>query len=312
MIFFSIIIPLYNKKEYIKRCLESVLNQSYNKFEIIIVNDGSTDGGDAVAQEFINENIVFHTQANQGVSVARNKGVSLAKYNHVVFIDADDTWDKNFLLELEKLIKEFPNAGIYGINHRYHYANGKVIHKEYNSLFNGNSTGVFNDYFRIFAEYGKSPFSNSGCCYPKNVFENIGGYKKGVKTTEDSDLWCRIALFNDIAFYIHPLVTYYLETPNNTRSIIEFKDFQVSRTLQERLNEKRIPKQYITSVKKLIAFQQVSLIKRALLTGNRNFALKKILDNRVLTNSPITALKLMVLVLVPHKLLMGARNLMNN
>lgn len=309
MFFFSVIIPLYNKKDYIKRCLESILNQSYGNFEIIIINDGSTDGGEVVAEEFKRDNVTLVSQINQGVSVARNQGVSLAKYDYVVFIDGDDTWDKDFLLELTKLITKFPHAGIYGINHSYHYESGKILFEKYDSLFDGESSGVFDDYFKTFADLGKSPFSNSGCCYPKDVFEKIGGYKPGVKTTEDSDLWCRIALFFDVAFETKSLVNYYLETPNNTRNIIEYKDFQVSTTLQKSIISNNIPEKYIPSVKQLIAFQQVSLVKRALLTGNRSFALKKIIDKRLIINYPITTIKLFFITLLPHSLLIFARNL---
>lgn len=309
MVFFSVIIPLYNKKDYIKRCLESVLNQSYENLEIIIINDGSTDKGEFVAEKFKSDNVTIVSQLNQGVSVARNTGVSLSRYDHVVFLDADDTWDKDFLLELTKLITKFPDAGIYGINHRYHYANGRVLSEEYNSFFNGNSSGIFVDYFKTFAELGKSPFSNSGCCYPKSVFEKVGGYKPSVKTTEDSDLWCRIALTFDVAFEVKSLATYYLETPNNTRNIIEYKDFQVSTTLQELIKSNNIPEKYILSVKRLIAFQQVSLVKRALLTGNRIFAFKKIFDKRLLINYPITTIKLFFIILLPHSFLLFLRNL---
>ena len=308
MIFFSVIIPLYNKEGYVKRCLNSVLSQIHQNFEIIIVNDGSTDNGGAIVEEIKNEKITLISQSNQGVSLARNKGVSLAKYNHVVFLDADDTWDNDFLSKLYKLITTFPNAGIYGINHRYHYANGRIFAEDYSYLFNGVSSGIFDDYFKIFAELGKSPFSNSGCCYPKSVFEKIGGYKPGVKTTEDSDLWCRIALSFDVAFQIEPSVTYYLETPNNTRGIIEYKDFQVSTTLQNYIGLDTVPEKYVVSIKKLIAFQQLSLVKRALLTGNAIFALKKIFDKRLISNYPITTFKLFFIALVPHVFLLLVRN----
>lgn len=310
MIFFSVIIPLYNKSDYVKRCLESVLDQSYKNFEIIIVNDGSTDGGELIADKYKSENVTLINQLNQGVSVARNTGVELSKYEFVVFLDADDTWERDFLLELDKLINKFPDAGIYGINHFYHYSNGRILSEDYNSMFGGDSSGIIEDYFRTFAKLGKSPFSNSGCCYPKWVFKSMGGYKPDVKTTEDSDLWCRIALRFDVAFQIKPLVAYYLETPNNTRNIIEYKDFQVSTTLQDSINSNKIPEKYISSIKSLIAFQQLSLVKRALLTGNRRFALRKIFDSRLLANYPVTTFKLFLIILLPHNFFLFLRSLM--
>jgi len=312
MNFFSVIIPVYNKQDYIKRCIESVISQSYQKYEIIIVNDGSTDDSESVASQFKSEKLYVISQQNQGVSVARNNGVLASKYDHVVFLDGDDTWDRDFLLELNNLVNRYPSAGLFGINHRYHYINGKIKEHDYCSLFNGETTGIFSDYFKIFADLGKSPFSNSGCCYPKRVFKNVGGYKPGIKTTEDSDLWCRIALLYDVAFFIKPLVTYYLETPNNTRGIIGFTDFQVSIGLQRALATGTVPEKYIMSVKKLIAFQQVSLVKRGLLTGNRVFAIEKIFDKRLIINYPFTSLKLFVISLLPHSFLLSMRNFIRN
>jgi glycosyltransferase involved in cell wall biosynthesis len=311
MIFFSVIIPLYNKSEYVKRCLESVLHQSYENFEIVIVNDGSTDGGELIVDKLKSENVTLINQSNQGVSVARNTGVELSRYEYVVFLDADDTWEKDFLLELDKLINKFPDAGVYGINHFNHYSSGLTTYENYTSMFNGDTSGIILDYFRTFAELGKSPFSNSSCCFPKNIFQNIGGYKPGIKTTEDSDLWCRIALSFNVAFHTKPLATYYLETPNNTRNILEDKDFQVSRTLQEYLVLKKIPKKYIPSVQMLIAFQQLSIVKRAILTDNTKFALKKLFDLRLIIRYPLKAFSLFFIALVPHRFFRFFRALIN-
>ena len=301
-LFFSVIIPLYNKSEFITRAIDSVLKQSYANFEIVIVDDGSLDDGALQVENLTNELIHLVKQENQGVSKARNIGVEKSKYEYVVFLDADDTWEFSFLEKLKDLIVLFPDAGIYGINNNFHYENNEIRYKNFDCIFDGNENGIIKDYFEVFSKLGKSPFSNSSCCFPKSIFNAIGGYKIGVKITEDSDLWCRIALKHKVAFHIKPLANYYLEIPNNTRSLIEYKDFQVSITLQELLRLHNVPSKFIKSVKKLIAFQQLSLVKRAILTGNPAFAIKKLFDCRLFFEYPIKSLFLFFLAIVPFKI----------
>jgi glycosyltransferase involved in cell wall biosynthesis len=306
-LFFSVIIPLYNKSAFIMRAIESVLNQSYINFEIVIVDDGSKDDGVLKVEKLNNERIKVVKQENQGVSKARNVGVENSKFGYVVFLDADDTWEISFLEKLKDLILLFPKAGIYGINNNFHYENNKIRFINFDWIFDGNENGIIDDYFEVFSKLGKSPFSNSSCCFSKSIFNDVGGYRVGVRTTEDSDLWCRIALNHEVAFHTKPLANYYLEIPNNTSSILDFVDFQVSITLQELIRLHKVPSKFIKSVKKLIAFQQFSLIKRAILTGNNLFAIKKIFDRRLVFEYPFKSLFLFFLALVPFKIFSSLR-----
>ena len=186
---FTVIIPLYNKEPYIKRALETVLNQTYDNFEIIIIDDGSTDEGVRIVSSIHDTRIKVFSQMNSGVSAARNRGALLAKNQYLAFLDADDTWEPNFLQEISNLIDEFPYAGIYATNNKFIYPSGKVMLESFSDLFNGNNIGIIEDYFGLFAKIQKSPFSNSNLCIPKKIYDEFGGYKEGVKLTEDSDLW---------------------------------------------------------------------------------------------------------------------------
>jgi len=309
--FFSIIIPLYNKAEYIDRAILSVLNQTYQNFELIVVNDGSTDNSIQEVNRFTDNRISLIDQINQGVSVARNNGINKAIYKYIAVLDADDSWEASFLLELNNLINLFPDAGLYGLNSFYHYENGKVSSQNYDWLFNGKKNGIINDFFMLFSKLGKSPFPNSGTCFPIEVFRELGGYHAGIKITEDSDFWCRIALTRKVAFHINPLVNYYLETPNNTRSYIGNKDYQVSTTLQNLLKQGKVPTIFNKSVKKLIAFQQLSLVKRAILTGNSKFALRKLFDLRIVSNYPFVSILHFCFTLIPHRVFIFLRKSLN-
>lgn len=104
----SIIIPMYNAKEYIARCLESVINQSFSDIEIIIVNDGSTDESLEICRKYakIDERIIILNKDNNGVSVARNQGMNVATGEYVMFVDSDDWIDENMCQDLYKRISE--------------------------------------------------------------------------------------------------------------------------------------------------------------------------------------------------------------
>ena len=101
---FSVIIPYYNKEKYVERCIASVLNQTFQDFEIILVDDGSTDNGCAIIREKYGNKVTLISQKNQGVSQARNKGISMARFNYIAFLDADDCWHIQFLEKVKEVV----------------------------------------------------------------------------------------------------------------------------------------------------------------------------------------------------------------
>ena len=105
---FSIIIPVYNTEKYLKKCLDSVFLQNYDNYEIIIVNDGSTDNSDKIVKEYMkkHKNIIYILKENGGLSSARNVGVSKAKGDYLLFLDSDDYYCDNFLFQLSDEIND--------------------------------------------------------------------------------------------------------------------------------------------------------------------------------------------------------------
>ncbi len=299
---FTVIIPLYNKEPYIKRALETVLNQTYDNFEMIIIDDGSTDEGVRIVSSIQDTRIKVFSQINSGVSAARNRGALLAKNQYLAFLDADDTWEPNFLQEISNLIDEFPYAGIYATNNKFIYPSGKVMLESFSDLFNGNNIGIIEDYFGLFAKIQKSPFSNSNLCIPKKIYDEFGGYKEGVKLTEDSDLWCRIALKYDIAYNIRPLANYFMALEGSTHSIFEPKEFQVALTLKDSISQNQVKKELISSVKKLISFQNLSLVKRAILSGEKMFVIRRIFNYAMWISYPKDSIICLVSLFLPSKL----------
>jgi glycosyltransferase involved in cell wall biosynthesis len=111
---FSVVVPLYNKASYIEKAIYSIINQTYHEFEIIIIDDGSTDDSWICLQNIIIQvrkkypdlysKMRILQQNNQGVSATRNRGVAIVKYDHIAFLDADDYWCSSFLEEMKNLI----------------------------------------------------------------------------------------------------------------------------------------------------------------------------------------------------------------
>jgi glycosyltransferase involved in cell wall biosynthesis len=110
---FSVVIPLYNKAHTIVTTLRTVLAQTYKDFEIIIINDGSTDNSlEVINSSFSDKRIKLVSQPNGGVSSARNIGMRLSKFDYIAFLDGDDEWFPDYLLNIHAAVNKFPDAGM--------------------------------------------------------------------------------------------------------------------------------------------------------------------------------------------------------
>jgi glycosyltransferase involved in cell wall biosynthesis len=210
--FFSVVIPLYNKQDYIAKTIESVLNQNFKDFEIIIVDDGSTDKGIEIVKNFQKEGITIITQKNSGVSIARNRGVEVAKANFIALLDADDFWHENHLFELNKQIQTFPKAGLYCNNYEIYHTNGFSRPADLNLEYNKDCI-IVNDFFT--ASITNCLAWTSAVAFSKKTFEAIGGFDPELKTFQDLDLWIRIALEYDISFNPEITMSYHFFVDNS-------------------------------------------------------------------------------------------------
>ncbi|WP_162878654.1 glycosyltransferase family 2 protein [Peribacillus butanolivorans] len=208
---FTVVIPLYNKEKHIIRAIKSVLQQTHNDFEIIVVNDGSIDSSVEQVKKIGDSKIKLIQQKNAGVSAARNNGINNANFNYIAFLDADDTWEPDFLETINKLINSYPMAGAYATSYRFVKENGKVVPARDSIFFNGKTGGIV-DYFK---ESLKTPLiSASSVVIPKSVFENLGGFPIGITRGEDLDMWCRIALNYEVVFSNSICANYFQNAEN--------------------------------------------------------------------------------------------------
>lgn len=200
---FSIIIPLYNKASYVENALQSVFAQTFKDWELIVVDDGSTDDSLEVVKRFADSQVrqfSILSQKNAGVSTARNNGVAASHGDYLCFLDADDWWSPDFLLEMHEFILSYPDAGIYGTAY-YYVKNGRF------RIYPDIETGYMN-YFRTYAKSSAMPLWTGAVCVPLSVFQSMEGFKSYLKLGEDFDLWVRIALRYKVAFWNKPLAYY--------------------------------------------------------------------------------------------------------
>lgn len=195
----SVVIPLYNKEPHIERTINSVLAQTILDFEIVVVNDGSTDKSPDIIKNFKDSRIRLIQQQNSGVSAARNKGIQEAKADLIAFLDADDEWTPSFLETVLRLREKYPEAGIYASAYLFCNSEGEKRIANYREIPPAPWEGLLESYF-LSAAKGEHPVCSSAVCIPKKVLLEENGFKVGAWWGEDDDLWGRVALKYPVAF----------------------------------------------------------------------------------------------------------------
>lgn len=206
----SVIIPLYNKEKRITQTLRSVLSQTYNDFEIVIVDDGSTDGSVAEVEKFHDSRIRLIRQENAGVSAARNRGVKEARGKYVAFIDADDEWKPEYLEYQYQLTLDFPECKVFASNYVFCDVQGVVSPTILNKLPFKGETGLLVNYFEV-AAASHPPIWTSAVMIDRETFMETGGFPVGIKSGEDLLTWARLACRNKIAFSRRALAVFNAE-----------------------------------------------------------------------------------------------------
>lgn len=199
----SVVIPLYNKEEYITECLESVICQSKKGFEVIVIDDGSTDNSLIRVRNFADSRIRILTQKNSGPGIARNLGIENATAKYIAFLDADDIWSPNHLDEIMAIWSVYPGAGAVSTTIQ-------VIKEQPPRLMKAKRSRVFRkvDYFKE-AAVKTSIVHTSAASVRKEVIKKIGGFKNR-RNGEDIEMWARIALHYDIVVSKNVTVGYRL------------------------------------------------------------------------------------------------------
>ena len=212
---FSVVIPLYNKVDSISRTLVSICAQRFTAAEIIVIDDGSTDGSSAKVAELDIPNLTLVKQNNMGVSAARNLGVTLAEHQYIAFIDADDQWSPFYLYEMSKLIQRFPEHQCFTSNYQKVVEGGGYRNPKL-AIGDISPTGcVMNNYFEVCAK-GDLPFMPSSLVISSQLFKQVGGFPVGEAMGEDQALFSQIAL--QASFIYSPLILMFYHTDSENRA----------------------------------------------------------------------------------------------
>lgn len=209
----SIVIPLFNKANRIAHTINSVLSQTFTDFEIIIIDDGSTDNSIAEISKINDDKIRLIRQSNAGVSIARNRGIQEAKYDLIAFLDADDEWKPDYLDEQYRLTQKYPECSVFACNYELHNSKGKITPTIIKKLPFTAETGILTNYFEV-ANVSHPPLWTSAVTVRKQALEAIGGFPVGIKSGEDLLTWARLAINYKIAYSRKALAIFNVEGYN--------------------------------------------------------------------------------------------------
>lgn len=289
MPFFSIIIPLFNKENFIENTLKSVLNQSFIDFELLIVNDGSTDHSEKKVLELKDTRIQYFYQENGGVSAARNFGIEKAQSNYITFIDADDYWYPNFLQEMFENIRRFPELKVFSAAIEVETSK-KIIPASYSIVKTADCEIV--NYFN--ASLKETVICTSCAVFHKTVFEKTGPFDIQLKSGEDTDLWIRIGLNYPILFSWKILARYVFDAQSLTKNY---------KTTTKTLNFSKYASLEKTnpSLKKFLDLNRFSLAIKSKIIGDKKgfFMFYKEIDLKNVSLKKRTLLQLPVYILKP-------------
>jgi len=250
----SVIIPLYNAEKYIMETVNSVINQTFTDWELIIINDGSTDNSEALIKDICEKDsrITYHYQVNQGVSIARNRGAKKSKGIFLAFLDADDVWDVDFLKKTTEILNN--NESIVLVN-----ANAKCIDEKSNSIDNtyyGHNENAIKDIL-TFAK-GKVTFPSNTLC-KKEAFDMAKGFNINLSNVADKMFYLNISKFGGI-YHLEEYLLFYRVHKNSMHYNFELmeKDYNTMISIVEKNNyNKNELSTFIVKVYKICAIENL-------------------------------------------------------
>lgn len=272
---FSVILPVYNGEKYIDNAIESVLKQRESDWELIIINDGSTDNTGAKLEKYkARPKFKIMTQKNLGVSAARNRGVAESSGDHIAFLDADDVWHKDHLEVMRDMIEKYPDAGLYGSFTRTELVNGGVI--EECNFFKDREETVFLDNF--FEEYyndkSAKMFTVITACVSRKAFDKVGGFTVGCRIGEDLELFLKISAYFPVVLTSRATATYRKGNSNATKNASFDPDWGFFDGAAELYADKDVPKYRKESLKKLMRWFTMRRCRHYIIDGHRIKAFK--------------------------------------
>ena len=197
----SVIIPTFNRAHVLLKAIDSVLKQTYKNFEVIVVDDGSTDGTTELLSSYIKEGkILYLKQENKGVSSARNFGVKSSKGDWLAFLDSDDEWLKHKLQKQVELLTERPDLRLVHGEELWVRNGKRVNQKKIHQKFGG---FIYEKCLPLCL------ISPSAVMIERKLYEEMGGFDEEFTVCEDYDLWLKITSLYEVGFVSDPIIYKY-------------------------------------------------------------------------------------------------------
>ncbi|GHU66222.1 glycosyl transferase [Clostridia bacterium] len=207
---FSVVVPLFNKEKYIEKTINSILIQTFTNYELIIIDDGSTDNSLAIAKQFHDDRIVIYEQSNVGTTSTRNNGVKYSNSDFVVFLDADDEWTTEYLETIDSLVSKFPEANMFSTAYWIKYGNDRI---KYSNRAPSEEPELLNFWSSLLNAY--DVVLPTITTIRKQAIISAGYFAPGEKTGGDLDLFSRIASSNTYIAYSHKRCGYWNKSADN-------------------------------------------------------------------------------------------------
>lgn len=272
---YSVVIPLYNKQRYIKSTLQSVLAQTYTDYEVIVVDDGSTDASLQEAEQMQSDKIRVLHQENQGVAVARNTGIENAEGEYIAFLDADDKWNPSYLEEIDKIVPKYPQSDIFVSAYEVDLGNGKKNLSEQMPA----QDGCLPSYWATLSS--KYDFVwTSATTIRKSALVQAGLFRPGEKIGQDLDMWARVARNNPkVAYTSSVCVTYNRQAESNARTRVKIAwAGAFIQDLEEELANGKHTQQEIKAIQKKYDAKMTVYIFTCLMAGEKTRARQALKD----------------------------------
>ena len=201
--------PLYNKEHEVLRAIGSVQAQTETDWELVVVNDGSSDRGPEIVRCLTDSRIRLINQENVGVSAARNRGIREAQAELVAFLDADDEWKPDFLETVLGLKTRYPECAAFATHYCMYLPDGQRLGARIRGLPHGFAEGELPDYFHV-ATQSDPPLWTSAVMVTRDAMSKIGGFPVGISTGEDLLTWARLAIDSRIAYSMRNCATFFV------------------------------------------------------------------------------------------------------
>ena len=212
MPFFSVVVPLYNKENFIEATLKSILDQTFIDFEVLIIDDASTDCSLKIVRKWASAKIkIIEHQQNRGLSAARNTGIKMATAKYIAFLDADDCWHPNYLETLVSLINQYPEAQLFATNYLEIYSKNIGLAPK-TAIQNTANHFIITDFFK--SSLQQPIYCPSSLCVTKTVFNQVGLYDETITFGEDVDFNIRANTAYKLAYASEPKVYYNVSSQN--------------------------------------------------------------------------------------------------